>query len=290
MQNFLPKTQEIKLENALYVVATPIGNLGDITFRALQVISQAHFIICEDSRVSKKILNAYDIKDKKLLVYNDHSSVKTRQKILQLLIEGKSIALISDAGTPLISDPGYKLINYLRQCSQKIIPIPGASSLTTAICSSALACDNFLFIGFLPTSSIQKTKLIRSLNPNYTVVFFETANRLLKTLEIITKNLENRNICVARELTKIHEEIITNKPQEVLSFFTQNSSKLRGEFVILIEKAAKNERNFDEKSLKEQIIKEISAGRSLKDISQDLAQIYDLNKKQIYDLALKLNK
>jgi len=290
MQDSLAKIQEIKLENALYILATPIGNLGDITMRALQVLNEVDVVICEDTRVSSKLFAAYKIKEKKLLTYNDHCDEKTRKKILEFLVNGKSVALLSDAGTPLISDPGYKLISFLREFNQKIIPLPGASSVTTAICASGLACDNFLFIGFFPTSKIQKEKLLKSLPKNFTFVAFESANRVLETLEIIYKTLGNRNVCAARELTKMHEEIKSLELEKLIEFFKAEPQKLRGEFVILVEKADKNERCISEEELKNEISKAINSGQKLKELSQNLSEIYDLGKKEIYQMALKISQ
>lgn len=290
MQNFLTKTQEIKIENALYVVATPIGNLADITLRALAVLEKVDIIICEDTRISARLLDAYQIKTKKLLTYNDHNDEKTRKKILHFLLEGKSLALISDAGTPLISDPGYKLISFLRDFNQKIIPLPGACSATSALSASGLTSDNFLFLGFLPNSKAQKEKLFLSLPRNFTFICFEAPSRVAEALEIIQNVLGNRKVCVARELTKLHEEIISDEISQVIKFFAENSDKLRGEFVIIVEKAAKNERSFDEQDLEKEIILAIKAGESLKDLSQNLSEIYQINKKEIYQLALNLSK
>jgi 16S rRNA (cytidine1402-2'-O)-methyltransferase len=284
------KIQEIKLENALYVVATPIGNLADITLRALQILNAVDFVICEDTRVSVKLFAAYKIKEKKLLTYNDHCDEKVRTKIFDLLAEGRSLALISDAGTPLISDPGYKLINFLRTKNQKIIPIPGASSVTSALSASGLACDNFLFIGFLPTSEVQKNKLLKSLPKNFTFIIFESANRVIKTLESIKKIAGNRNICVARELTKMHEEIVSNNLENVLEFFTNRPAKLRGEFVIIVEKSDKAEKSFTQKELANEISNAIFLGHSLKDLSQNLSEIYGVNKKEVYKMAIEMSK
>jgi 16S rRNA (cytidine1402-2'-O)-methyltransferase len=289
MQDYLTKTQEIKLENALYVVATPIGNLGDITMRALQVLNEVDVVVCEDTRISAKLFAAYKIKEKKLFTYNDHCDEKVRKKILECLVGGKSVALLSDAGTPLISDPGYKLINFLREFNQKIIPLPGASSVTAALCASGLACDNFLFVGFLPTSKVQKEKLLKSLPKNFTFVVFESANRVVESLEMIFETLGDRNVCAARELTKMHEEIVSCELSKLIKFFADEPQKLRGEFVIVVEKADKNEKSFSEEELKKEISKAIAAGQSLKDLSQNLAEIYDTGKKEIYKLALEIS-
>lgn len=290
MQDFSLKTQEVKLENALYVVATPIGNLGDITLRALQVLTAVDVVVCEDTRVSSKLFAAYKIPEKKLFTYNDHADEKARKKILEALVSGKSVALMSDAGTPLISDPGYKLINFLRQFNQKIIPLPGASSVTAALCASGLACDNFLFIGFLPTSKIQREKLLKSLPKNFTFIFFEAANRVVESLGSVLKTLGNRNVCAARELTKMHEEVVSNELEKLILFFEENPGKLRGEFVVVVEKADKDEKSFSDKELKSEIVKAISLGHSLKDLSQNLSEIYNVNRKEVYKIALELGK
>lgn len=278
------------MENALYVVATPIGNLQDITLRALETLRNVDFIICEDSRISLRLLDAYEIKGKKMITYNDHSDEKSREKILNLLMEKKSLALISDAGTPLISDPGYKLINFLRRFNQKIIPLPGASSVTSALSASGIACDNFLFLGFLPTAKNAREKLLKSLPKNFTFVFFESANRVSESLETISETLGDRRVCAARELTKLYEEITTDEIKSLQEFFEKRPEKLRGEFVIIVEKAKKDEKNFSEEDLQNEVRAALLRGESLKDLSQNLAEIYGAHKKEIYKLALELSK
>ena len=290
MQDFFKNLKVQKVENALYVVATPIGNLGDITIRALQTLESVDFIICEDTRTSSILLSKFEIIKKKLLIYNDFSDSLCRNKILEKLKNGNSLALISDAGTPLISDPGYKLINFLRQEQQKIICIPGASSLTASISISGIPCDNFLFLGFLASSKIQKQQIITTLPLNYSFVFFEVANRLHETLEIIKNTLENRNISVARELTKLHEEVIYGKVEEVFEFFEKNPQKLRGEFVVIVEKTSKNQSFFSNEEIIAEIENSLKKGKSVKDISIELSQIFDLNKKEIYKIALDIAK
>jgi 16S rRNA (cytidine1402-2'-O)-methyltransferase len=290
MQDFLKNLKIQKVENALYVVGTPIGNLGDITIRALQTLESVDFIICEDTRTSSILLSKFEIIKKKLLIYNDFSDSLSRNKILEKLKNGNSLALISDAGTPLISDPGYKLISFLRQENQKIICIPGPSSLTASISISGIPCDNFLFLGFLASSKIQKQQTITTLPHNYSFVFFEVANRLHETLEIIKNTLENRNISVARELTKLHEEVIYGKVEEVFEFFEKNPQKLRGEFVVIVEKTAKNQSFFSNEEIIAEIENSLKKGKSVKDISIELSQIFDLNKKEIYKIALDLAK
>ncbi len=290
MQDIFKNFKVQKIENALYVVATPIGNLNDITIRALQTLESVDFIICEDTRTSSILLSKFEIIKKKLLVYNDFSDSLCRDKVLNILINGHSLALISDAGTPLISDPGYKLINFLRQEKQKIICVPGASSLTASISISGIPCDNFLFLGFLASNKTQKQQVIQTLPLNYSFVFFEVANRLQETLEIIKNTLDNRNISIARELTKIHEEVIYGNVNEVVEFFQNNPQKLRGEFVVIIEKTAKNQKFFSNEAIIFEIQESLKKGKSIKDISIELSQIFDLNKKEVYKIALDLSK
>jgi 16S rRNA (cytidine1402-2'-O)-methyltransferase len=290
MQDIFKNFKVQKIENALYVVATPIGNLSDITIRALQTLESVDFIICEDTRTSSILLSKFEIIKKKLLVYNDFFFFFFRNKVLNILNNGHSLALISDAGTPLISDPGYKLINFLRQEKQKIICVPGASSLTASISISGIPCDNFLFLGFLTSNKTQKQQVIQTLPLNYSFVFFEVANRLQETLEIIKNTLDNRNISIARELTKIHEEVIYGNVNEVFEFFQNNPQKLRGEFVVIVEKTAKNQKFFSNEEIIFEIQESLKKRKSIKDISIELSQIFDLNKKEVYKIALDLSK
>jgi len=276
-----------QIENALYVVATPIGNLADITLRALNILSSVDYIICEDTRISGILLHKFEIIKKKLLIYNDFSDNLSRNKILTILLENKSLALISDAGTPLISDPGYKLIKYLRQNCQKIIAIPGASSLTASISISGIACDNFLFLGFLASAKNEKFNQLKSLSENYSFIFFETSNRLKETLEIINELMPERLICIAKELTKIYEEVFFDKPSKLLQIFQETPDKIKGEFVVIVEKISKDQLKFDENEVINQIKILHKKGKSIKDISIEIAEIYGVNKKEIYKLALE---
>lgn len=273
-----------------YVVATPIGNLQDITLRALEVLKASDTIVCEDTRITARLLEKYEIKGKKLLVYNDNSDEMVRKKILHLLVKGLNVALVSDAGTPLISDPGHKLICFLREHNIKVVPLPGASSVTTALCASGIACDNFLFFGFLPSARVQRQNVLKTLPKNFTLVFFESALRSVEMLEDLHEIFGNRKVAVARELTKIHEEIINDELIKILDFFKQNSDKLRGEFVIILEKANRGEKTFSDEDLKTEIRKFIGRGVSIKELSQQISEIYDLNRKDVYQLALSLQK
>jgi len=286
MSEIIIKNQSQQLENALYVVATPIGNLNDITLRALNILSLVDYVICEDTRIAGILLNNFEIIKKKLIVYNDHSDEIIRNKILSKLQEGNSLALISDAGTPLISDPGHKLINFLRQEKQKIICIPGPSSLTASISISGIACDNFLFLGFLPSSEIAKEKKLKNLPIEFSFIFFDVSNRVLETLKILKQNFANRKICLARELTKIYEEIIIGTPDEILEILISNPQKIRGEFVIIVEKISKDIAKFNRDEVLE-VIKILSQKNlSSKEIVKELVENFEINKKEAYSLVL----
>ena len=217
----------------LFVVATPIGNLQDISFRAVETLKKVNCIFAEDTRTSKKLINYYDI-DTKLYSYHDHSSEKEIARLLDILKDHKVVALISDAGTPTISDPGYSLI---RQCINEgidVIPIPGASALTAAISASGLPSDAFTFIGFLPTKKGRKKKISSLENLDMTIVLFESPHRLIKTLNQLKEALGERPIVVARELTKLYEEIIRGNFSSAIEFF--EAKKIKGEIVIMIGK------------------------------------------------------
>ena len=217
----------------LFVVATPIGNLQDFTFRGVETLKTVHCIFAEDTRTSKKLINHYDI-DTKLYSYHDHSSEKEIDQLLEILKDQKDVALISDAGTPTISDPGYGLI---RECIREgidIIPIPGASALTAAISASGLPSDAFTFIGFLPTKKGRKKKISFLKNLDTTIVLFESPHRLIKTLNQLKESLGERPVVVGRELTKLYEEIIRGNFSSTIDFF--NLKKIKGEIVIMIGK------------------------------------------------------
>ena len=217
----------------LFVVGTPIGNLEDITLRAISTLQNVDLILAEDTRNSKKLLNAHNI-NTKMMSYHEHSNEKETKRIISLLLDGKNLALISDAGTPTISDPGYGLI---RDCIKKeirIIPIPGASAITTAMSVSGLPSDSFTFFGFLPQKKGRIKKIKELLNVDNTIILFESPFRLEKTLNQLKENLGNRSVVVGRELTKLYEEIIRGNLEDVIKYFSQ--SKVKGEIVIMIGK------------------------------------------------------
>ncbi|MCR4283699.1 MAG: rRNA small subunit methyltransferase 1 [Parcubacteria group bacterium] len=246
----------------LYIVATPIGNLGDITLRALETLKEVDLILCEDTRVTKKLLSHYDIK-KPLLSYHQHSKLSKIDKIAELLSEGKNLALVSDAGTPGISDPGNELIARLseyaghayrqaghayRQAGHayrqaglinsdknvKIIPIPGPSSLLTLLSVSGIDVSKFLFLGFPPHKKGRKTFIEKIKESEYPVVVFESKHRLLKLLNEFRGS--DSHIVIGRELTKMFEEILRGSADEIYEYFENNPGKIKGEFVVIFSK------------------------------------------------------
>ena len=220
-----------------YVVATPIGNLGDITLRAIETLKSVDLILCEDTRETKKILYKYNI-DKNTVSYHAQSKLAKVDRIFELLKEGKNLALISDAGTPGISDPGALLVSKIKEKFNEkdvqVIPIPGATALITALSASGLPMHEFTFLGFLPHKKGRETLFKEIAQAKRTMVFYESPHRILKTLESLTKFCPDKKICIARELTKIYEELKTGSPAEILEYFNKNPDKQKGEFTVIV--------------------------------------------------------
>jgi 16S rRNA (cytidine1402-2'-O)-methyltransferase len=273
----------------LYIVATPIGNLGDITLRALETLKSADTIACEDTRKTKVLLEHYNI-NTPLTVYNDHSGSKERERLLEMITAGKSVALVSDAGTPLIADPGYKLVREARARNLKVISLPGASSLLTALTLSGLPSDHITFIGFLPQGKGKKENTLkRYKGVKTTLVCFESPRRLLETLDVIVDVYPDAEVTVARELTKMHEEVVTDSAQAVKSHF-QARDIIKGEIVLLIHVPAGAVLALDSSEIREEIQDLMTAGCKTKAIADELSKKYTLSKKDVYNLALSLLK
>ena len=221
----------------LYIVATPIGNLADITFRALQILSSSSVVFCEDTRVTKKLLAHYDITTP-CSSYHSFSPLRTIKKAGQLLKEGNDIAVVSDAGTPGISDPGVKLVRYLRNeygALLRIETIPGPSALTAALSISGAPASSFVFLGFLPRKKRRESMLKALAEEQRTQIFYESPHRLLATLEALQNYLtKTREVIVLRELTKIHEQAVHGTAEEVHTYFQEHTDCVRGECVIVI--------------------------------------------------------
>ncbi len=222
----------------LYIVATPIGNLQDITLRAIEILKKVEYVACEDTRKTGFLLKSLQINTNPFLIsFFEQNEIKRIPNIINLLENGKDVALVSDSGTPTISDPGYKLVRETIKIGVKVISIPGPSAVISALVSSGLPTDKFLFPGFLPKKSGHRTKLLENVKKsnelvNASIIIFESPFRVVKTLEEILKVFGNINASVSRELTKVYEEIVRGSVEDLIKHFS--SKKLKGEFVIVL--------------------------------------------------------
>tara|TARA_B100001939_G_C16946929_1_gene620679 strand:- start:1162 stop:2013 length:852 start_codon:yes stop_codon:yes gene_type:complete len=274
---------------ALYVIATPIGNAQDITLRALNKLNTLDFIACEDTRITSKLCNIHKIKCKgRLLSYHEHNSSRMIPRIITRLKEGKNIGLTTDAGTPLISDPGYKLVLTAIKNDIDVKSIPGPSALTAAISISGISSDQFFFAGFLPKKSKQKKEKILSFgNLEAAIVLFESSNRLIPLLKEINNILGNRKISLLKEITKAYEKTEYGYIENILEKI--KSKNLKGEFVLIIEKAEKEIYNYTEKDIKiflKDRISEIGISKASKEIAKKTMKKSDY----IYKIALDIKK
>ena len=233
----------------LYIVAPPIGNLEDITLRALRILKEVDVILCEDTRVTKRLLARYGISTP-TESFHARSEKSKVHKAIKLLEEGKNLALVSDAGTPTISDPGVLLVSQIREHFSKvrlwteaiprshfgiqIVPIPGASAVISALSASGIPASEFLFLGFLPHKKGRETLFKEIAAAKRTVAFYESPHRIIKTLKSLVTHIPERKLVIARELTKIHEEFVSGTSAELLDYFDKNKEKIRGEFVVIV--------------------------------------------------------
>jgi 16S rRNA (cytidine1402-2'-O)-methyltransferase len=221
------------MNGTLSIIATPIGNMEDITLRALRVLREADYVLCEDTRVTGKLLKHHGI-EAKLKRYDAHASENAHESIIRDLEEGKHVALVSDAGTPGVSDPGVLLIAHARTSGVRIDAIPGASALTAAFSIAGIPGNEFVFLGFVPQKKGRQT-FFKSL-PEYEMpaIFYEAPHRIMKTLESLAGELKSTaRVTIGRELTKMHEEVVTGTPEEVLQYFIDHPDHVRGEFVVI---------------------------------------------------------
>ncbi|MEM9570116.1 MAG: 16S rRNA (cytidine(1402)-2'-O)-methyltransferase [Pseudomonadota bacterium] len=273
------------LEPGLYIIATPIGNLRDITLRALDTLRAADEVLVEDTRVARRLLDAHNIRAK-LSPYHDHNGAKRRPEILQKLNEGGAIALISDAGTPMVSDPGWKLSREALDAGHKVIPVPGASALLAGLVASGLPSDRFMFCGFLPPKSGARRKTADSLaSVPSTLVFYESGPRLADSLSDLSATLGGaREAAVARELTKLFEETRRGTLSDLAEHYAEHGPP-KGEIVLLvgppIEKVA------DEETINAALI-EAMKSQSVKQASNEIAEMFGLPKRNVYQRALAL--
>lgn len=276
-----------ELASGLYLIATPIGNLSDISLRALNTLASVELIACEDTRVSKKLLNYYGISTP-LESYHEHNAAEMRPKLIEKLKQGARIALISDAGTPLISDPGYKLVKQAIAENIQMIPIPGASSILAALCMAGLPTDKFCFLGFLPTGVTDATTLLSNFSHiPASLILFSTPSKCARNVQQCLDILGNRDIALCRELTKMYEEAWRGSISELLSAL-ENGFEPRGEIVLVIAPPTISE-TIDPATLDATILEHLSR-LPLKSAVQEVAELYRVPRNKVYQRALELKK
>ena len=274
------------MKNGLYIIATPIGNLGDISARAVETLKEAPVIACEDTRVTKKLFSLLGISLKKTFItLHDHNEDEQAQKLIDAVqYEQQAVALVSDAGSPLISDPGYKLIRRCREQGVYITVLPGACALICALQLSGLPTNKFMFAGFIPNKDKARIELFKSYAAlDATVVYYETAPRILKTLSAAKEVFGGRELAVVREISKIYEECLNGTAEDLMAHFSEKEPK--GEFVFMVAPAEEKSRTPMEI---EELLREKLLQMSLKSAVKALADDYNLNKNDVYELALKI--
>jgi len=271
------------VKGTLYIISTPIGNLEDITLRALRILKTVDVIAAEDTRHSLKLLNHYGI-SKPLISYWKEKEKTRSDKIIERLLSGQSVALISDAGTPGISDPGTVLIRRAIEEMIQIVSIPGPTAFIAALSISGIATDEFTFIGFLPSKKTHRRNVLKALSfESRTFVFYEAPHRILQTLTDMKDILPGRYVVVARELTKIHEEVLRGTVPEILSLL--QITKIAGEFIIIVQGRGDKKRQLDEDVLMEVVVL-MKKGLRRKEAVKKIAQAYGISTKELYDMSL----
>jgi 16S rRNA (cytidine1402-2'-O)-methyltransferase len=273
----------------LYICPTPIGNLEDITLRVLRTLNEVHYIAAEDTRHTGKLLKHYQI-ETPLISYHEHNKVMRGQEILAICGEGQDVALVSDAGTPGISDPGWELIRDAIEAGVQVISLPGPTALITALVASGLQTSSFVFQGFLPRKSKDRQEHIRELiSEERTIILYEAPHRFLDTLKDIFDILGERHICVARELTKIHEEFYRGTLSQAIEEFSETP---KGEMVLILEGASRQtpvpEESLLEGRMDEALVEAVDGllreGMSVKDATREVAREFNLSRRQVYNI------
>lgn len=273
------------MSGKLFVVATPIGNLGDFSPRAVETLSSVDFIAAEDTRVGAKLLNRFNIK-KPQISYFEHNKRQKGQYIASRLLDGESCALITDAGTPAISDPGVDLVDICRDMGIEVVSVPGPSAIITALSISGMDCGRFCFEGFLSTANKSRVKhLEETADEKRTMVFYEAPHKLLRTLKDMLKYYGDRRIALCRELTKLHEEVIRTTLSQAVEKYTETPPK--GEFVLIIEGKAEDDGNKgpDEEDMLEEVRALMEGGTPLSSAVKETAKKYNISKNALYKRA-----
>lgn len=279
--------QPISLRPGLYLVPTPIGNLRDLTFRALDVLSTVDLVVCEDTRVTAKLMKAFGFK-KPMRVYNDHATERDRKNIIKVIEDGEAVALVSDAGTPLISDPGYKLVREIIQAGLPVTALPGANAVLPALQLSGLPSDHFSFVGFLPArTGARKVILEHWAEMPGTLIAYETGPRLEESLRDIKAVLGDRPAAIARELTKLYEEVRRGRVSALYEQVKKDGAP-KGEIVLVIGENRKEESAANAETIESQL-KEALRTMTVRDAAEVVSVATGKPKKAIYTLALKLS-
>lgn len=273
------------MDKSIYFVATPIGNIKDITYRAVDILSKSDIIYCEDTRNSKKLLNFYNI-DTKLLSYHKFNEKERASEIIENIKSKKVVSIISDAGMPIINDPGFVILQEVIKNGFSYEILPGACALINALCGSGFDIKEFSYMGFVPRTDTERKKFFEKFkNMSVTGVFYESPNRLLKTLKFLENFFGNINICVCRELTKIFEEYKRGKIVDIISYYEQK--KVKGEIAIVIEKIKEEKKEMD---LDFEILNLKNKNFTNKDIIKFLKENFNISKNKAYELVLNFEK
>jgi 16S rRNA (cytidine1402-2'-O)-methyltransferase len=267
-------------------VATPIGNLSDITIRGLEVLREVDIIAAEDTRHTKRLLEHHGISTK-LIAYHEHNEAEKSLYIIELVLSGKSVALVSDAGTPLISDPGHTLVSMAKKQGVSVIPVPGPSAVIAALSASGLPCGKFIYEGFLPVKKKAKSDLLESFRyESRTVVFYESPHRILNTLEVFAELFPGRQLVIARELTKRFETIASGSTDSLLSWVKGDDNQQKGEFVLVLSGAPRMDN--DELLNQEKLLSRLVEYLPPKKAVQVVTEFYGGDKKALYDRAVSM--
>ena len=272
----------------IYLVATPIGNLSDISMRAIETLKNVDIIACEDTRNTIRLLNHFEIKGH-LTSYHEYNKIDKAYELCEKVKEGKNIAFVSDAGMPAISDPGYELVEIAYKEGLEVSVVPGASAVVSALAISGISSRRFAFEGFLPADKNEKKEILTELSQeSRTLILYEAPHRLLKTLKELFEYMGDRNIAIVREITKLHEEVLKGRLAEIISDYESEKVAIRGEYVLviegksLLEKREERQKSFEEISIREHFEKYIAEGMDKKEAMKAVAKDRGIQKRDVY--------